>query len=66
MAEFGIQPTRVFGFWDWVGGRYSIWSSIGLPLAIAIGPERFQEFLHGGYEIDRHFREAPLERNIPC
>ncbi len=65
VAEFGIQPTRVFGFWDWVGGRYSVWSSIGLPLAIAIGPERFNEFLRGGYEIDQHFREAPIERNIP-
>ena len=65
VAEFGIQATRVFGFWDWVGGRYSIWSSIGLPLAIAIGPERFNEFLRGGYEVDRHFREAPIARNIP-
>ena len=65
VAQFGIQSTRVFGFWDWVGGRYSVWSSIGLPLAIAIGPERFNEFLRGGYEIDEHFREAPIERNIP-
>src|SRR5579872_5369397 len=65
VAEFGIQPTRVFGFWDWVGGRYSVWSSIGLPLAIAIGPDRFNEFLHGAYEVDQHFREAPIERNIP-
>ena len=65
VAQFGIQSTRVFGFWDWVGGRYSVWSSIGLPLAIAIGPDRFNEFLHGGYEIDQHFREAPIERNIP-
>ena len=51
----------MFGFWDWVGGRYSIWSSIGLPLAIAIGPDRFNEFLHGGYEVDQHFREAPID-----
>ena len=65
VAQFGIQPTRVFGFWDWVGGRYSVWSSIGLPLAIAIGPDRFNEFLRGGYEIDEHFREAPIEQNIP-
>ena len=65
VAEFGIQATRVFGFWDWVGGRYSVWSSIGLPLAIAIGPDRFNDFLHGGYEVDQHFREAPIERNIP-
>ncbi len=65
VAEFGVQPDRVFGFWDWVGGRYSIWSSIGLPLAIVVGPEAFIAFLHGGYEVDRHFREAPPERNIP-
>ncbi len=65
VAEFGIEAGRVFGFWDWVGGRYSIWSSIGLPLAIAIGPEQFEEFLRGGYEIDQHFRAAPLMRNIP-
>ena len=65
VAQFGIQSTRVFGFWDWVGGRYSVWSSIGLPLAIAIGPDRFNEFLRGGYEIDQHFQEAPIERNIP-
>jgi glucose-6-phosphate isomerase len=66
VAEFGIESGRVFGFWDWVGGRYSIWSSIGLPLAIAIGPEQFEDFLRGGYEIDRHFRTAPLMRNIPA
>jgi glucose-6-phosphate isomerase len=65
VAEFGIQAGRVFGFWDWVGGRYSIWSSIGLPLAIAIGPVEFEEFLRGGSEVDRHFREAPIDRNIP-
>jgi glucose-6-phosphate isomerase len=65
VAEFGIAAERVFGFWDWVGGRYSIWSSIGLPLSIAVGPERFEEFLRGGYEIDCHFREAPVLRNIP-
>ena len=65
VAEFGVEATRVFGFWNWVGGRYSIWSSIGLPLAIAIGPEHFQEFLQGGHDVDRHFREAPLDQNIP-
>ncbi|MGO4872563.1 MAG: glucose-6-phosphate isomerase [Roseiarcus sp.] len=65
VAEFGVEASRVFGFWDWVGGRYSIWSSIGLPLAIAIGPELYEEFLHGGYEVDKHFREAPLDENIP-
>jgi glucose-6-phosphate isomerase len=65
VAEFGIQAGRVFGFWDWVGGRYSLWSSIGLPLAIAIGPAEFEEFLSGGADVDRHFREAPIDRNIP-
>jgi len=65
VAEFGIQATRVFGFWDWVGGRYSVWSSIGLPLAIAVGPDRFLDFLAGGYDIDQHFREAPIAQNIP-
>jgi glucose-6-phosphate isomerase len=66
VAEFGVEASRVFGFWDWVGGRYSIWSSIGLPLAIAIGPELFLEFLQGGHDVDRHFREAPLDKNIPA
>src|SRR5579872_282682 len=65
VAEFGIEAGRVFGFWDWVGGRYSIWSSIGLPLTIAIGPQHFEEFLAGGYDIDRHFRAAPIAENIP-
>jgi glucose-6-phosphate isomerase len=65
VAEFGIEAHRVFGFWDWVGGRYSIWSSIGLPLAIAIGAEQFTEFLSGGHDIDRHFCDAPVARNIP-
>ncbi len=65
VAEFGVEATRVFGFWDWVGGRYSIWSSIGLPLAIAVGPEHYLEFLRGGAEVDAHFREAPPARNIP-
>jgi glucose-6-phosphate isomerase len=65
VAEFGIDATRVFGFWDWVGGRYSIWSSIGLPLAIAIGSEQFEAFLGGGNDIDKHFKTAPLAENIP-
>jgi glucose-6-phosphate isomerase len=65
VAEFGIEAGRVFGFWDWVGGRYSIWSSIGLPLVIAIGPEQFEEFLAGGADIDQHFRSAPIAKNIP-
>jgi len=66
VRAFGILDDRVFGFWDWVGGRYSIWSSIGLSLVIAIGPQHFQEFLRGGHAIDQHFREAPLDKNIPA
>ena len=62
-AEFGI--SRTFGFWDWVGGRYSMWSAIGLPVAIAVGAARFRELLAGAHAMDRHFREAPLERNLP-
>jgi len=65
VSEFGISKDRVFGFWDWVGGRYSIWSAIGLPLMIAIGPDAFHEFLEGAHEMDRHFREAPLLENLP-
>jgi glucose-6-phosphate isomerase len=65
IAAFGIRSDRVFGFWDWVGGRYSIWSSIGLLLAIGIGKEKYEKFLQGGQDIDTHFVEAPLDRNIP-
>ena len=65
VATFGIASDRVFGFWDWVGGRYSIWSAIGLPLMIAIGPENFGSFLDGAYAMDRHFREAPIRQNLP-
>jgi glucose-6-phosphate isomerase len=63
-AEFGISTT--FGFWDWVGGRYSLWSAIGLPLAIAIGPQHFRALLAGAHAMDRHFAEAPLARNLPA
>ena len=65
VKAFGIPEDRIFGFWDWVGGRYSIWSAIGLPLMIAIGPERFIAFLEGGHAMDRHFRAAPVLRNLP-
>ena len=65
VAAFGIAGSRVFGFWDWVGGRYSIWSAIGLPLMIAIGRQDFADFLAGGHAIDTHFREAPIGENIP-
>ena len=61
--EFGIQ--RVFSYWEWVGGRYSIWGAVGLPLALAIGREKFNEFLAGGREMDAHFRHAPFRQNIP-
>jgi glucose-6-phosphate isomerase len=60
---FGITTT--FGFWDWVGGRYSLWSAIGLPIAIAVGAAGFREFLAGAHAMDEHFRTAPLERNLP-
>jgi len=65
VAAFGIDEARVFGFWDWVGGRYSIWSAIGLPLMIAVGKDDFGQFLAGGHAIDNHFREAPIRENIP-
>ncbi|WP_102866862.1 glucose-6-phosphate isomerase [Pseudovibrio exalbescens] len=65
VSAFGIDADRVFGFWDWVGGRYSIWSAIGLPLMIAIGPDAFGEFLAGAHAMDEHFRTAPLENNLP-
>ena len=64
-AAFPIRPDRIVGFWDWVGGRYSIWSSIGLPLALAIGTQHFEEFLKGAESMDRHFANAPLEFNLP-
>lgn len=64
-SEFGIAPDRVFGFEDWVGGRYSLWGPIGLSLMIAIGPEDFRAFLEGGESMDRHFRTAPLADNMP-
>ena len=65
VSAFGISEDRTFGFWDWVGGRYSIWSAIGLPLMIAIGPDNFRRFLAGARAMDDHFRSAPLDRNMP-
>lgn len=62
-AEFGITTT--FGFWDWVGGRYSLWSAIGLPIAIALGEANFRALLAGAHAMDRHFAEAPLRQNLP-
>ncbi|MEC3863048.1 glucose-6-phosphate isomerase [Mesobacterium sp. TK19101] len=64
-AEWGIPAERVFGFEDWVGGRYSVWGPIGLSVMIAIGPEDFRAFLEGGQEMDAHFRTAPLAQNMP-
>lgn len=64
-AAFGIAPERVFGFEDWVGGRYSVWGPIGLVLMIAVGPRGFDAFLRGGQEMDRHFRAAEWEENLP-
>ncbi len=65
VQAFGIDPANMFVFWDWVGGRYSLWSAIGLPIAIAVGMERFEELLAGAHAMDEHFRGAPLERNMP-
>ena len=64
-GEFGINPDNVFEFWDWVGGRYSLWSAIGLPIALHVGMDRFEELLGGAHAMDEHFRSAPPERNIP-
>jgi len=63
-AEFGISTT--FGFWDWVGGRYSLWSTIGLPIALAIGAENFRSLLAGAHAMDQHFAQAPLDKNLPA
>jgi glucose-6-phosphate isomerase len=65
VEAFGISKERMFRFWDWVGGRYSVWSAIGLALMIAIGPARFDDFLAGGRDVDEHFAAAPIQRNIP-
>ena len=64
-GAFGIERDRVFGFWDWVGGRYSLWSAIGLPIAIAVGADRFRLMLAGAAAMDAHFRTAPPGRNLP-
>jgi len=65
VTEFGIPETNILPMWDWVGGRYSLWSAIGLSLEIAIGKKGFSDFLRGGHCIDKHFRETPFENNIP-
>jgi glucose-6-phosphate isomerase len=66
VTAFGIDPANMFPFWDWVGGRYSIWSAIGLPVALAVGGAQFGEFLAGAHAMDEHFRSAPLEQNMPA
>lgn len=65
VQEFGIDPANRFEFWDWVGGRYSLWSAIGLPVVLAVGFENFQELLAGAREMDDHFRSRPLQENLP-
>ena len=65
VSKFGLDESRVFGFWDWVGGRYSLWSAIGLPLMIAIGREAFGQFLAGARAMDEHFSQAPVQENLP-
>jgi glucose-6-phosphate isomerase len=65
VRAFGIDPENMFPFWDWVGGRYSLWSAIGLSVALMIGMDTFDDLLAGAYEVDEHFRTAPLEKNLP-
>ncbi len=65
VTEFGIDPENMFEFWDWVGGRYSLWSAIGLSIALMVGMDRFEKMLAGAHEMDEHFRTAPFEQNLP-
>jgi glucose-6-phosphate isomerase len=65
VSAFGINPANMFGFWDWVGGRYSLWSAIGLPIALYLGINHFRELLAGAHDMDQHFQTAPLEQNMP-
>lgn len=65
VSDFGIAADCVFGFWDWVGGRYSLWSAIGLSIALSVGFDRFQQLLDGAYEMDQHFAAAPFHQNLP-
>jgi glucose-6-phosphate isomerase len=65
VMAFGIDPENMFGFWDWVGGRYSLWSAIGLPIVLAVGMDNFTALLSGAHAMDQHFRTAPLEGNMP-
>ena len=65
VTTFGIDPANMFEFWEWVGGRYSLWSAVGLSIALSVGMDRFEELLAGAHEMDKHFKNEPLERNIP-
>ncbi len=65
VAAFGIDPSNMFAFWDWVGGRYSLWSAIGLSIALYVGMDHFEQLLAGGHAMDQHFQQAPLEQNLP-
>ncbi|NEU33894.1 glucose-6-phosphate isomerase, partial [bacterium LRH843] len=65
MTEWGIAAENQFLLWDWVGGRYSLWSCIGLPIALTIGVDGFKQLLAGAYAVDQHFQTAPFEQNIP-
>lgn len=65
IAEFGIDPSHVFPMWDWVGGRFSLWSAVGLSIALAVGYEHFEQLLHGAHDMDTHFKTASFEENIP-
>lgn len=64
VTAFGIDAKNMFGFWDWVGGRYSLWSAIGLSISLAVGFENFEKLLDGAYFMDQHFLNAPLEQNV--
>jgi glucose-6-phosphate isomerase len=65
VEKFGIDADNMFGFWDWVGGRYSLWSAIGLSIALYIGFDKFEELLEGGHAMDQHFRDTPIDQNLP-
>ncbi len=65
VEKFGIDPANMFGFWDWVGGRYSLWSAIGMSIALYVGFDHFEELLAGGHDMDNHFRDAPFDQNLP-
>lgn len=64
VKDFGIDEANMFGFWDWVGGRYSLWSAIGLSIALHIGYDNFEKLLSGAHFMDNHFKSAPLEKNV--